>query len=150
MLDVNLVLPILIVVFGLTMVIAELFIGIDSYFDLVLSGTALMIGGGIGIAAANAPIALICTLLLLVLYWLLGRKYVHKLIKTHPRKTNSDKLIGQIIQITRVNNDSGAVFGKIEGEEWRLQPNTSNLDLKPNDNVRVTKIVGAILEVEPI
>lgn len=143
-LDLNLIIPVALVVIGLVMILVELFIGIDSLFDLTLSGTALFLAGGFGIVTLSWVIALIVAILFLMLYWALGRSYIHKIIKTHPRKTNKDKLIGVTTKVSRVNDEKGKAFIKLEGEEWLV--NAEN-QLKIGDKVEVTKVDGTILQV---
>lgn len=145
--DFNTVIPIILVIVGFVLIIAELLIGLDSLFDLVLSGTALLIAGSVGYLVPSWPVSIVLALLLLVVYWFLGRNYVHKFIDTHPRKTNADRLVGQTSTVSRVRADGKAFFAKFGGEEWKIE---SDADLAEDLKVVVTTVKGAILEVEII
>ena len=144
--ELNTLIPITLVILGFVLIIAELFIGLDSMFDLVLSGSALLISGATGFLAENWIVSMALTFILLITYWVLGRRYVHKMIKTHPHKTNSDKLLDRQTKISRVNEEKTSFYAKIDGEEWKV---VSEASLKMNTKVTVTKVNGAILEVMP-
>ncbi len=146
--DLHIIVPLALIGIGLAMIFAELIIGLDSLFDLTLSGAALFFAGLIGFALRSWEISLIAAFILLILYWALGRAYIHKLIKTHPRRTNSDKLIGLKVKITRIN-ESGVAFTKLEGEEWRVEPK-AGFEMQVSDKVEITDVKGVSLIVKKV
>lgn len=86
---------------GLILIICELFIGIQTGFDLVLVGSCLIVGGFSGILSHNPTLALIISILLSLLYIIFGRNFIKRRFISLSKHTNIDKLIGQTGTVIR-------------------------------------------------
>ena len=110
----------LLVIGGALMVLAEVLLGGFAGFDLVLVGTAFVLGGGIGFAMGNPVIGLIASSVLCILYIVAGRRWVRSRIHIRPVPSGADALIG--LQGV-VFFDTGNAFAEDENlfdvTEWR-------------------------------
>ena len=88
------ILPEIFVVIGLLMVLAELVIGIQTGFDLLLIGSIMVISGIVGILTGSELLMLMLAIGLSVLYIAVGRKKIRQKITSVAKKTNIDKLVG--------------------------------------------------------
>lgn len=128
---------------GAALIIIELFFGLESTFDLVLSGIAIFIGGLFGIIAGNLWfVGLIAAIILLILYWIAGRQFVHKQIHVDISHTNVDRLVGMEGKVKRITPKGFVV--SVEGEEWTAE---STDELKIDDIIHIKATKGTILEV---
>lgn len=133
------------VVAGVLLVLAELVLGVDSLFDLVLSGAALMLAGVIGFFAGSWLVGLVLAVALVLAYWFAGRGLVRSRLLSTNTKTNADKLLGSVAIVVRGVSGPGSKYVvKIDAEEWTAE---SSHKLQPGDSVEVVKVNGAILEV---
>lgn len=146
--ELSVIVPFTLIAIGLAMIFIELIVGLDSLFDLTLSGTSLFFAGVIGLFFESWEAAIIASFILLISYWVLGRAYIHKLIKTNPRKTNSDKYLDKEVTIARVN-DKGIAFAKLEGEEWRVETKSGS-KLSEGDSVLIQDVKGVSLIVTKV
>ena len=71
-------LPQLIVILGLVLALAELAIGIDAGFDLVVIGSILVVSGLLG-TVTSLIVSLICAIVLVGLYFFFGRRLIKSL-----------------------------------------------------------------------
>ena len=109
----------LIIFLGLGAILLELFIGIETGFDLVLIGVALMIGGGIGNITGNPVIGIIVTAVLSFAYIFFGREFVKSRLKAKSNKTNVESVIGKTGRVEKDITPSRAGQVKIGTEVWR-------------------------------
>ena len=86
--------PQLFVIVGLLLVLAELLVGIQSGFDLLLIGSILIVSGFAGMLVDSTELMLVLATALSILYIAVGRKRIRQKITTVTKKTNIDKLIG--------------------------------------------------------
>jgi len=133
------------VIVGLLLVLLELIVGVETGFDLVFIGSALILGGLISWPFNSWVLSLIITSLICVAYVVLGRKYVHRWTAVKGEKTNIDAIIGQegIVLKNIAKNFDGRV--RVGNERWRAQ---SAEDIKEGDEIVVTGISGSTLIVE--
>ncbi len=112
-------LPQIFVVLGLLMILAELVLGIQTGFDLLLIGSILVISGFAGILTGSELLMLILAIGLSVLYIAVGRKKIRQKITTVTKKTNIDKLMGATATVERDINPDTAGMVRIDDERWR-------------------------------
>jgi membrane protein implicated in regulation of membrane protease activity len=111
--------PEIFVVVGLLMVLAELVIGIQTGFDLLLIGSIMVISGFVGILTGSEMLMLVLAIGLSVLYIAIGRKRIRQKITTVTKKTNIDKLVGSTATVVRDINPDSAGMVRVDDERWR-------------------------------
>jgi len=131
---------------GLGLILVELFIGIETGFDLVLIGIALIVGGGTGNLTSNWELGLLTTITLATAYILFGRKYIKDRLSTDLKPSNVDALKGATGTVTSDISPPQAGKIKVGSEEWRA---TSSQKLKKGDQVKVIKVEGVTAQVAP-
>lgn len=135
------------ILIGIVLIASELFVGIQTGFDLVLVGIALIIGGTIGLLTTNPIFALIISSLLLIFYFIFGRSFVKQKVFILTKKTNIDKLIGETGVVIRSITPDTAGMVRIDDEDWRA---TSSQILYEKDKIKVEAIEGVTLCVTKI
>jgi len=139
----NLTMPQTIVVLGLILVFAELFIGVQSGFDLVVIGSILVLSGLLG-TVSSMTVTLIMATVLAVVYFIFGRKTLKSRLVITTKKTNIDKLIGKTGVVIRSLTPDTPGLVRLDDEDWRA---TSNTTLFEKDKVMVESIEGVTLKV---
>jgi inner membrane protein len=132
------------VVIGLVMILAELIVGIQAGFDLVLIGSIAILGGIVGIYTSNFSIALVVSTILSAIYILFGRQFVQKKLIILTKKTNIDKLVGKKGLVVRSITPDTAGLIRIDDEDWRA---SSDQVLYEKDKVEVVSLEGVTLNV---
>lgn len=129
---------------GLFLITLEIFLGIDSAFDLILSGLSLFLAGSIGFILWNVWISgLVLSIIFLNLYWVLGRKYIHENIQVESRSSNIDNIVGQRGVVKRLKSNHSLVVN-VCGEEWSAE---SRVSLESGDIILVDGLNGNLLLV---
>jgi membrane protein implicated in regulation of membrane protease activity len=131
------------VVLGLILVFAELFIGVQSGFDLVVIGSILVLSGLLG-TVSSMTVTLIMATVLAVVYFIFGRKTLKSRLVITTKKTNIDKLIGKTGVVIRSLTPDTPGLVRLDDEDWRA---TSNTTLFEKDKVMVESIEGVTLKV---
>ena len=130
---------------GLFFVLLELIIGIETGLDLVFVGSAFVIGGLVTWPFELWIVTLMVTVIICLVYVLVGRRYVHSRLAVKPVKMNIDLIIGQrgvvVKDITR--NTKGRV--RINNAKWRA---TAEEEIKEGTEIVVSSISGTTLMVE--
>jgi len=139
----NLTMPQTIVVLGLILVFAELFIGVQSGFDLVVIGSILVLSGLLG-TVSSMTVTLIMATVLAVVYFIFGRKTLKSRLVITTKKTNIDKLIGKTGVVIRSLTPDTPGLVRLDDEDWRA---TSNTTLFEKYKVMVESIEGVTLKV---
>jgi membrane protein implicated in regulation of membrane protease activity len=132
-------------VIGLVLVLLELIIGVEAGLDLVFVGSAFILGGLIGWPLQNWIAVVVITSVICIVYIILGRKYIHRLMLTKKSKTNIDSIIGKRGLVLRgINkNDDGIV--KIGNEQWSAR---ADIGVHKGEEIVVTGISGVTLLVQ--
>lgn len=117
--ELTITVPQLFVIGGLLLILAELLVGIETGFDLVLIGSILIVSGFVGIFTDSTTLMLILATVLSVLYIAVGRKQVRQKITTVSKRTNIDKLIGATGTVVRTITPDTAGLVRINDEDWR-------------------------------
>lgn len=134
----------LLVILGFLLIAAELFVGVQTGFDLVLIGLSLLAGGIIGNWINQPWLGIAIATCLTFLYILAGRKLIKSKLIISTHKTNVDSLIGKTG--IAVENITPQKRGKIaiDGEIWLA---TSNTAIPIKSSVVVKSIEGVTLNV---
>jgi len=135
------------VIVGLVFVLLELIVGVETGLDLVVIGSAFIVGGLATWPFHSWLVTLITISVICVAYVALGRRYVHGRMMVRKAKTNIDAVIGRegIVERSIARNVDGLV--KVGNERWRAR---AEEEIEKGDRIVVTDVSGATLIVEKI
>lgn len=135
------------VIIGLFLAILELIIGVETGYDLVIIGSAFVVGGLVTWPIHSWLAAIIVTSVISIAYVAVGRRYVHRWTAVKKERTNVDAIIGRrgIVLQSIARNVNGLV--QIRNEKWRA---SAREDIEKGDEIVVTSIRGVTLIVESI
>lgn len=139
--------PQLFVVGGLLLILAELVLGIQTGFDLLLIGSIMVISGFVGIFTGSELLMLVLAIGLSVLYIAVGRKKIRRKITTITTKTNIDKVVGSTGTVVRGINPDTAGIVRIDDEKWRA---SADEVLYEGDTVTIEAIEGVTVIVRKL
>ena len=130
---------------GLLMILLELVVGVETGLDMAILGTVFVIGGAATVPFNSWLVTLVVTIIISMLYLLLGRRYVQLRMRTQTVKTNIDAIIGEkgVVQQRIGRNTTGLV--KVGNEEWRA---SSEEDVDEGEEIVVTGVRGVTLIVK--
>lgn len=130
---------------GLALILLALILGIEEGIDMVFIGSAFILGGLITLAMQNWVWTAVAAGAICIIYFVIGRRYVHRRIAFKGEKTNIDRIIGKngIVLQDITMHDYGLV--KIGMEEWRA---SSDEEIKEGEEIVVTGISGVTLTVK--
>ena len=134
------------VVAGLVMILAELIIGVETGFDLVIVGSILAIAGAVTSFFNSWVVTVVSGSVVCVIYFIAGRRYVHRLRKWQTEiKSGADALIGESGIVTRpiTRVSDGSV--KVGNESFRARADD---DIGKDEEIEVTGIKGITLIVK--
>ena len=132
------------VVLGLLLALSELIVGVETGYDLVIIGSAFIIGGLVTWPLHSWILTVIATSVICVAYVALGRRYVHRWALVGKARTNVDAIIGRngIVLQSIAKNVGGLV--RVGNEEWGAR---SEEDINKGDEIVVTGLRGVTLIV---
>ena len=136
------------VVTGALMVLVEVAFGGFAGFDLVLIGSAFVIGGGLGLILHSPLTGSLVASALCVAYILIGRRWVRARMSARPVASNVDALLGkQALVIQRVAPHAPGQV-KVSDEVWRAEaaPDAAG-PFEPGALVTVAGVHGVTLQV---
>ena len=135
------------VVVGLLMILLELFIGVETGFDLVMLGSALILSGLLTCFTGSWLVTAITASAFCALYVGVGRKYIKAKMKVGGTKTNVDAIIGKsgIVKSSIGKNTNGMV--KIGNEEWRAR-SEGDVNIEEGEYITVVDVTGVTLIVK--
>jgi membrane protein implicated in regulation of membrane protease activity len=137
----------ILIISGFVLILLELFIGIETGFDLVLVGISLIIGGVFGNVFDNSYVAFILASVLSLLYIAFGRKIIKQKITVTTSKTNTDQLIGKKGVMVKATSPDKTGIIKINDEEWRA---ASKESIKEGTEAKVLSIEGVTLQIKGV
>jgi membrane protein implicated in regulation of membrane protease activity len=107
---------------GACLILVEVALGGFAGFDMVLVGSAFMIGGGLGLLFHNTNLAMIVGGALCLTYLGVGRRWVRQRIRPRLTPSNADAVLGQsgIVTARIAEHEPGRV--KVRSEEWLAAP----------------------------
>ena len=133
---------------GAILILLEVALGGFAGFDLVLIGSAFMVGGTVGLWTDNTNLAFIVGGLLCLLYLAAGRRWVRRNLRAKSVPSNADALLGQSgVVIARIQpHEFGRV--KVQSEEWLAAPASGVAGpIEPGTVVTVEAVDGVTLKV---
>lgn len=136
------------IVAGALLVLVEVALGGFAGFDLVLIGSAFVIGGGAGLVLHSPALGFIVASVLCVLYIGVGRRLVRRQMQTRPVPSNADALIGQMGIVTQrlARHTPGQI--RVRDETWRAALAVEiEGPLETGAEVTVTAVDGVTLQV---
>ena len=140
----------LLILSGAAMILIEVAAGGFAAFDLVLIGTAFVLGGAVGLMFQGLYLGMLVTGLLCALYIAAGRRWVrsHFDLKGSPVTSNTDALIGRKgIVLSRIAPHlPGRV--RVNQEEWRaVLPQEESEPVEEGVEITVIGLDGVTLTV---
>jgi len=136
------------IIFGLILIMIELFLNLDTGFDLLVLGTITIFSGFIGLLFGSFWLALALVGLASLAYFLfLRKKFKQKVVIPMGQAYSLDAVVGQKAIVTTEILSTKAGKVKINGQIWRAR---SRSRLKPREKVKVEKIKGITLFVKKL
>ena len=135
-------------ILGACLILLEVALGGFAGFDLVLIGSAFMIGGALGLWIHSTNLALIVAGVLCLAYLAVGRRWVRRRIRTKAVPSNADALLGQsgVVTARIAEHEPGRV--KVRSEEWLAAPAAgAKGPFDPGTVVTVEAVDGVTLKV---
>lgn len=133
---------------GAVMVLIEVSLGGFAGFDLVLIGSAFILGGTTGLVTGSPMVAYLTATGLGVVYIAVGRRLVRaRLAVSHSHASNVDSVRGQeaLVQKRVAAHEPGLV--KVGGEVWRALPAPGAGPFDEGALVTVDGVDGVTLQV---
>lgn len=137
----------LLIVAGALMVLIEAALGGFAGFDLVLLGSSLIVGGGIGLVLGNLTAGIVTASALCLIYIAAGRRWVRARLKRPGVPTNVDAVVGvRAVVVQRIaEHEPGQV--KVRDEVWRARPIAGGGPFEAGTEVTVDGVDGVTLTV---
>ncbi len=139
-------------IIGVVLILSELVVGINTGFDLVLIGSAIVLGSLIGSVTSDA-VMLASIFTFCLIYILMGRKYIKGRLSISDFRTNIDRLISSTGVVTETINPLAVGKVKIGSEIWLARSPLSDETgekIEVGENVIVMSVSGVTLLVEKI
>lgn len=132
---------------GLLLIALEIILGVVTGFDLVMIGSALIFGGLISLPFHSWIVAVIITCVLCILYFIIGRRYIHRISPADKTSTNVDAIVGKHGIVSKAIPRASTGLVQVGGELWRAEAET---ELRENEEIEVTGIHGVTLIVKKV
>ena len=133
---------------GAGLILVEVALGGFAGFDLVLIGSAFLIGGGIGLWSHNPPLGLVVAAVLCVAYIAAGRRWVRTRLQQRHVPSNADALMGERAMVTVRVAEHAPGQVKVRDEVWRAIPAPgAGGPFEPGAVVTVDGVEGVTLRV---
>lgn len=138
------------VVLGALLVLLEVVLGAISGFDFLLIGTAMLVGGLLGLATNSVVAGTATAGVLALAYVFFGRRRIRDRLSRRNTPTNTDAILGREARVVEPITPEHAGRVNIDGEVWRAQlANGSEDTLEEGRTVRVERIDGVTVYVKP-
>jgi membrane protein implicated in regulation of membrane protease activity len=112
----------MLLVTGAVLILVEVAFGGFAGFDLVLIGSAFLLGGAVGLFTHSAVTGLLVASIGCVLYIAVGRRWVRARLRSTHVPSNTDALLGQRAMVTVRVADHAPGQVKVQDEVWRAIP----------------------------
>jgi membrane protein implicated in regulation of membrane protease activity len=133
---------------GALLILIEVALGGFAGFDLVLIGSAIMIGGAVGKFTHDPRIGLLVAAALCALYILAGRRWVRARLKVRHTASNMDAVLGRSGLVTERIDTHHAGQVRVRDEVWRALPAAGvAVPIEPGTEVQVESLDGVTLLV---
>lgn len=133
---------------GLLLILVEVALGGFAGFDLVLIGSAFVIGGALGMALGNPTLGFLVASALCLIYIAVGRRWVKARLRPEGKPSNVDAVVGRsgLVTVRVAEHEPGQV--KVQDEVWRAVPAPgAAAPFEPGRVVTVTGVDGVTLQV---
>jgi len=134
---------------GALLILLEVALGGFAGFDLVLIGSAFVVGGAIGLFSGSTTIGFVVASVLCVGYIALGRKWVRHRMHATGTHSNTDALLGRpgVVMQRVARHAPGQV--RVNDEVWRAEaaPGVDS-SFEPGAEVTVAGVSGVTLQVK--
>lgn len=134
----------LFVILGLLAVLLELFVGIQTGFDLIIIGSVMIASGLIGDFFNQFSMTLVIAIVLCGAYLLFFRKIIKKKITPTTHHLNTDRLQDSEGVVTKAISADRPGQVSIDDEIWRAVSKTA---LKTGDQIIVESVRGVTVHV---
>ncbi len=136
------------VITGAGLILIEVALGGFAGFDLVLIGSALVLGGALGFAVHSGSLGFAAGAALALAYIVGGRRWVRNRMRTRHVPSNTDALIGLTgVVLERVAEHVPGQI-RVRGEVWRAVPvSGATGPIEPGVVVTVEGVDGVTLRV---
>jgi membrane protein implicated in regulation of membrane protease activity len=137
------------IIAGAVMILVEVVLGGFAGFDLVLLGSALVIGGTLGWLTGSATTGVVLAAALCIAYVALGRRWVRRRMQTRHVPSNADAVVGrEAVVLQRIAPHAPGQV-KVNDEVWRaaVVPGSSQA-FEPSEHVTVIGVDGVTLHVK--
>ena len=139
----------ILIILGAALILMEVLLGAVSGFDFLLIGSAVLVGGILGIVTGSPAIGIAVAGLLSLAYVFLGRKRIRARLRRPGLPSNTDVLLGRTVLVSEPIAHDRAGRIKYEGEEWRAMAE-GDAPIGAGSSVRVVRIEGVTVIVAPI
>lgn len=140
----------ILIVLGAVLILMEVLLGAVTGFDFLLIGSAILLGGLIGLISGSLAVGIAAAGVLSLAYVLVGRSWIRNRLRRPGLKSNTDALVGRVVVVSSriVPDQPGRI--KHEGDEWRALPeNGVSVSMEAGERVRVTRFEGVTVFVVP-
>ena len=133
---------------GVLLILVEVALGGFAGFDLVLIGSAFVLGAAIGLLLHSPVTGFLAASLLCIAYIALGRRWVRERMRARHTPTNVDAIVGRTGLVTArvAEHEPGLV--KVRDEIWRAVPAPgAQAPFEPGREITVAGVDGVTLQV---
>lgn len=138
----------LLLLVGAVLVLVEVILGGFAGFDLVLIGSAFVLGGIVGLITNSPAMAYTTAAVLGIAYIAVGRRLLRQRIAVpRPHASNVDAVLGRegVVQQRVGTHEPGLV--KVGDEVWRAVPVSGAGPFEPGALITVAGVDGVTLQV---
>lgn len=135
------------IVAGALLVLVEVALGGFAGFDMVLIGSAFLLGGALGLLFGSVPLGMLVASGACVIYIVAGRRLVRRRLAHAKTPTNTDALVGAQGLVTHRVAAHAAGQIRVRDEAWRALPADGAGPFEPGTTVVVERIDGVTLHV---
>ena len=140
--------PWVMIIGGALLILVEVALGGFAGFDIVLIGSAVMLGGAIGKWTHNPEVGFVVASLGCLLYLAAGRRYVRHRMQPTRVPSNADAVVGQRALVTAALAPHQAGQVRVRDEVWRALPAPGqSAAIEPGAEVVVEAVDGVTLLV---
>jgi membrane protein implicated in regulation of membrane protease activity len=140
----------ILIIGGALLVLLEVILGAATGFDFLLIGSAMVLGGVLGLVTGSAMLGAATAGVLALLYVFLGRRRIRRRLMRKSVESNTDALLGRTARVVGAITDARAGRIRVDGEEWRAEAaGPIRGPIEEGRTVRVVRIDGVTVFVEP-
>lgn len=139
------------IVLGACLILLEVLLGAISGFDFLLLGSAILLGGALGLLTGTPAVGVATAGILALVYVFVGRRKVRHSFKRLDIPSNIDVLLGRTVEVVEPIRVDRPGRIKHEGEEWRacLASEAAGA-IEAGSRVRVRRVDGVTVFVESL